>query len=146
MIPESPLNSHQIEHILEVHGIRVSPTRVLTIKALSSSESPLSAAEIEQKLDTVDRSSITRTLSLLCDARVIHPIPNASGSMKYELCDHFAHDRDLITEHAHFQCKVCGKTICMKDIVVPRIGFPKYYQIESVSLLATGICNDCKKK
>ena len=43
------------------------------------------------RLDTVDRSSISRTLALLLDKGLVHTIDDGSGSAKFELCHCHSH-------------------------------------------------------
>lgn len=131
--------------MLEKAGIRPSPARILTIRVLLDASRPLSALEIERQLDTVDRSSISRTLSTLAEEHLIHQISDGSGSMRYELCADSSSDIHN-DQHAHFHCRQCGQTICLKQISIPNINIPDGYLIETASLVITGLCDNCNRR
>lgn len=141
-----------INEILEHSGIRLSPVRCLVLKTLLDAHNPLSSLEIERSLETVDRSSITRTLVLFVERGVVHSFEDGSGSMKYEACrcvhdntegKHSAnhYDNDL---HPHFHCIKCGKTICLENSSIPEITLPAGFERHSSSLIIKGICNLCR--
>lgn len=128
--------------ILEQAGIRPSPVRIMVLRELLKSGRPLSAQEMESRLETVDRSSITRTLSTFSEEHIIHPISDGSNSMRYELCTDT--DREMHGDlHAHFHCRLCGVTLCLHNIkaVVPQL--PEDYHAENVTYVITGVCPSC---
>ena len=142
---------HEMTQILAEAGIRPSPVRILILGELYQSGRPLSSLEIETMLDTVDRSSITRTLSLFADRHIIHVIPDGSGSMKYEIChDTARHSQCSVTghsdEHAHFHCRICGMTTCLDNVHVGQPELPDGYHAENVSYIVTGICPACSAR
>lgn len=135
-------NELSVDKILDKAGIRTSPVRVLTLRELLKAEHPLSAQEIEIALQTVDRSSITRTLATFADEHIIHQISDGSGSMKYEVCHdlrHEVHD----DEHAHFHCRKCGRTICLNGVSATIPDLPDGYRAESVTYVVSGLCPKC---
>lgn len=120
-------NRSEIESRLQKAGIRPTAVRILIMDALGKLDRPISSLELEMRLDTVDRSSISRTLALLLDKGLVHTIDDGSGSAKFELCHCHSH-RSLEQEssahdcflghsdlHAHFHCVRCGKTVCLPD-------------------------------
>lgn len=134
--------------ILAEAGIRPSPARILILRVLAEARRPLSSLEIETLLETVDRSSITRTLALFAEEQVVHLIPDGSGSMKYEMCHDPArhsmcHDAVHSDEHAHFHCRVCGVTTCLDSVHVAQPELPAGYRADSVSYIITGVCPSC---
>ncbi len=143
---------NSINDILEFSGIRVSPVRCLVLKTLLDARHPLSSLEIERALETVDRSSITRTLVLFVERGVVHSFEDGSGSMKYEACrcshenaeggfEATYHDTDL---HPHFHCVKCGKTICLEHASIPEITLPEGFERHSSSLIIKGLCDMCR--
>lgn len=131
------------EIILKRAGIRLSPVRELVVKVLIEAAQPLSAAEIEETLDTVDRSSISRTLTQLCEHDAVHTIEDGSGSVKYELCH--SSDDDDNDQHVHFHCLRCGETICLNDSLIPEITLPEGFTAHSANFVIKGICAGCRK-
>ena len=49
---------------MQEHGIRPTANRMLVIQALEDAPHPLSLAELEDRLVTLDKSSIFRVLTL----------------------------------------------------------------------------------
>lgn len=138
------IQNHELSSMLERAGIRPSPARILTLKVLSNASKPMSSLEIERQADTLDRSSITRTLSILADEHIIDSIADGSGSMRYELSRGSLHDSHS-GDHAHFHCKICGETVCLKDVALPMTRIEEGYVAESITMVITGVCPKCNK-
>lgn len=105
----------------------------------------LTHGDIEKKVgDKYDRVTIYRTLQTFEEKGIIHAIPTADNSILYALCkeceDGHHHD-----DHVHFLCTNCEKTICLDDVISPRIDLPKGYVPESVQVLIKGVCKDCSE-
>ena len=137
--------SQEIEYKLQRGGVTPTSVRVLVYKVLDSSDIPVSLSDIEIALDTVDKSTISRTLSTFKENHLVHSINDGSGSVKYELCRSHGlamHD-DL---HVHFRCLECGTTSCLTNIRIHEIELPAGYEIREKSFIVTGICALCNKK
>ncbi len=148
-------NRSEIESRLQKAGIRPTAVRILIMGALEKLDRPISSLELEMRLDTVDRSSISRTLALLLDKGLVHTIDDGSGSAKFELCHCHSH-RSLEQEsyaqdcflghsdlHAHFHCVRCGKTVCLPDqgLYIPQL--PAGYVATTANFVITGLCPEC---
>ncbi|MCH5245882.1 MAG: transcriptional repressor [Muribaculaceae bacterium] len=136
------------EHIMESAGLRPSPVRVMVIKALDLAEGPISSADIERVLETVDRSSIGRALTAMAECGIVHTVDDGSGSMKFELCHccghcNVNHHNDL---HPHFRCRICGKTFCFDLIDIPVIKLPDGFVGESINYVIKGTCPKCNRQ
>lgn len=130
--------------ILEKAGVRVTPNRVLVLKELLSASSPRSLIELETSLETLDRSSILRTLSALSEHGIIHSLEDGRGVVKYEICH--GHDHCSIDDmHAHFYCESCDRVFCFEDIEAPRINVPEGFRVRSINYMLKGLCPDCRK-
>lgn len=133
-----------IDHILALNEVRPSPVRTLVLKVMNASERPLSGQDIETALDSVDRSSITRTLSLFTERGIVHTVDDGSGSVKYELCrscDRHDHHDDT---HPHFHCIKCGETFCFNDQEIPKINLPEGFSYTSANYVIKGLCPRCQ--
>lgn len=131
------------EQLLERAGIKPTSNRLLVLRALESSEMPLSLIELETKLETLERSSISRVLALLLENDVVHSFEDGRGVAKYEICrgeTHCSHD-DM---HAHFFCEKCNRVYCFEEIAAPKINIPDEFQIRSINYMLKGICPNCK--
>lgn len=131
-----------IELLLE-HGIRPTANRLLLVKVLSKAEHPLTMKELEDLVDTIDKSNIFRTLSLFRDQHLVHVLQDGADAVRYELCHSHEedHDDDL---HAHFYCERCRQTFCLNDIPVPQVDLPKGYRMNTINYLIKGICPNCQ--
>lgn len=132
-----------MEHLLEEHGVKATPNRILVARALSNAGRPLSLMELEAQLDTIDKSNIFRALTAFREAHLVHVLEDAGNGVRYELCHshHHDHDDDM---HVHFYCTHCRRTFCLEDIPVPPVSVPGGYQPESSSYLIKGICPECR--
>lgn len=133
------------DRILGMHGVRPSPVRTLVLKVMDTANRPLSGQDIETALESVDRSSITRTLSIFTDKGIVHTVDDGSGSVKYELCrscgDHGRHD----DTHPHFHCTRCGETFCFSDQEIPAIRLPEGFSYSSANYVVKGLCPRCRR-
>lgn len=131
-----------IEILLE-HGIRPTANRLLLVKVLSKAEHPLTMKELEDLVDTIDKSNIFRTLSLFRDQHLVHVLQDGADAVRYELCHSHEedHDDDL---HAHFYCERCRQTFCLNDIPVPQVDLPNGYRMNTINYLIKGICPNCQ--
>ncbi|MCH5226216.1 MAG: transcriptional repressor [Muribaculaceae bacterium] len=137
--------SRSVEQVLTEAGVSPTPVRILVWKCLEEAEGPLSMAGIEEKLESVDKSTISRTLSTFRRHNLLHHFYDGSGSLKYELCHSHDHQKENDT-HVHFRCEVCGETKCITQIPVPLVALPEGYEFHSVNYVITGICKDCYRQ
>ena len=56
--------------MLEQAGIKPTPNRILVLSDIVSSDRPLSLSDIEVKLESLEKSSVFRVLTLLLDAEI----------------------------------------------------------------------------
>lgn len=134
----------EIEDLLSRSGVKPSPIRVMVVRELANAGRPLSSLDIETRLDTVDHSSVSRTISLLMSKHLLHQIPDGSGSMKYELCREHSSGSHT-DQHVHFHCRKCGITKCIEQVPIQAVDLPDNYQIESCSYIINGLCPDCNR-
>lgn len=134
-----------IEDNLQHSGITPTPVRILVYRCLKKASSPLSLSDIETKLDSVDKSTISRTLSTFREHHLLHSFNDGSGSMKYELCN--SHNEGLHDDmHVHFRCEKCGVTTCLTSIGIPQVTLPEGYQAHEISYIISGLCSTCSKQ
>lgn len=127
---------------LEERGVKATATRLLVYRALAEHHRAFSLRELDDELDTVDRSTIFRTLTLLLSHRLVHAIEDGTGVTKYEACE--GHDDcSLDDQHIHFFCTRCHRTFCFHTIHIPAIEMPEGFSLQSVNYLVKGICPNC---
>lgn len=137
------MTGDKYEMMLREGGVKPTANRMLILKTLSEARRPLSMAEIEAVVMTIDKSSISRTLGLFREHHLVHII-EVGESLRYELChshDHAEHD-DM---HVHFYCEHCGRTFCI-DCAVPPVQLPDGFTQHSVNYTVRGVCDGCQKR
>lgn len=134
----------EIEKRLEARGIRPTAVRNLIFDAMVTHPQAFSLADMEQKLDTVDKSTLFRTITLFHDKLLIHQIDDGSGSMKYSVCsmDCMCSLQDL---HVHFYCNSCEHTYCLESISIPKVQLPQDFLLQSVNFVFKGLCDKCSR-
>ena len=122
----------------------VKPTalRILIMRELLKSDSALSLTDMEISLDTVDKSTISRSLALFLKQKLIHSIDDGTGTTKYSICNT---DCNCIVNdlHIHFHCYHCNKTFCLEGLSIPPISLPKNFTSQSANFVIKGLCNEC---
>ncbi|MBO5562801.1 MAG: transcriptional repressor [Bacteroidales bacterium] len=129
--------------LMEHHGVKPTANRILIARALSGAGRPMSMTELEERLETIDKSNVFRTLTLFRDAHLVHVLEDAGDGVRYELC-HSHHDDEDDDVHVHFYCEKCHRTLCLEDIPVPPVSVPEGFESHTVSYLLKGICPDCR--
>ena len=140
------MDSKEYVEMLESHGVKVTANRIVVARELDRSSQPMTMAELERKILTIDKSGIFRVLTLFKAHHLVHVIEDGGGAgARYELCRsrHGDFDDD---EHPHFHCEACGRTFCLEDTSVPNVDLPEGFQQATVSLLVRGLCPDCTKR
>lgn len=135
----------EIEAFLEGVGIKPTANRILVTEALMQSECPLSLTELETHLETMEKSSVFRVLSLLEAHDAIHAVEDGRGVAKYEIC-HEHGECSPAHYHAHFYCEECRRTFCLDDVAVNEPQLPAGFKARSVNYMIKGRCPDCSHK
>lgn len=133
---------HDIEQALLRHSIKPTPNRILVSHCLIETGVPMSMTEIEDRLETLNKSSVFRVLVTLTQNNLVHSIDDGSGSVKYEWCrgegGHTVHDM-----HAHFRCEKCNRIYCIESQQLPEINLPEGFTPHTVNYVITGLCPTC---
>lgn len=133
---------NRYEKTLELREIKPTAIRLLVLKAMMEFDRAFSLADLEEILDTVDKSTIFRTINLFHEHHLIHSIDVGSGSIKYSVCrpDCMCSLKDL---HVHFYCTTCHKTFCMENLSIPNVQLPPKFLLNSVNFVLKGLCDSC---
>ena len=83
------MNSSHCEAILLKHGIRPTAVRILLLEVMERFEHTFSLADLETEADTLDKSSIFRSLALFAEHHLLHVVEDGSGATKSHLCPPF---------------------------------------------------------
>ena len=67
---------------LSFRDIKPTAIRLLILRTMMEMKRAVPLTDLEAKLDTVDKSTIFRTLSLFLSHHLIHGVDDGSGSLK----------------------------------------------------------------
>ena len=97
---------------LQLREIKPTAMRLLILKTMLETEEAVSLLDLENRLDTVDRSTIFRTVMLFLAHHLVHCVDDGSGSLKYAVCDNSC-TCSVDDLHTHFYCESCHRTFCL---------------------------------
>ena len=133
--------------LLEQRDIKPTAMRILVLRAMTSCNEAFSLQSLEDKLNTVDKSTIYRCITLFMTHHLIHAIDDGTGSIKYAVCDSSCHcgeeGEHLDDMHAHFYCERCQRTFCLNRISVPLVTLPGNFKVHSINYVLKGLCPQC---
>ena len=124
--------------------IKPTANRLLIARALEKSEQAMSITDLETALETIDKSTIFRTITLFRDHHLVHEIDDGSGSLKYALSNNAA-DPNPKHQHVHFWCEKCQRTFCLQNMEVPMVNLPKGFTVNAINYVMKGICPKCAR-
>ena len=133
----------QEEQILNESGIRPTAIRLMILREIIVYDRAFTLADMEQRMPTLDRSTLFRTLILFVEHRLLHEVDNGSGSKLFCRCE--CNHKHHHTPHIHFTCTACNETYCIKDIDVAGIPHPEGYEVKEINLVMKGLCPKCRK-
>lgn len=144
---EMKLQNEIIADDLSRCGIRPTANRILVLRALRDAGSPMSMSDLERTVQTLDKSSIFRALTLLLDKGMVHALEDGRGIVRYEPCAHPARDGAADDDrHVHFYCEVCQQVTCLTGVAIPMVEIPAGFRATSVNYMIKGVCPDCADK
>src|SRR5436305_11809243 len=114
----------QIDNILRRNSLSVTESRKKILTLFLNMHGALAHGDIEKKAgEKFDRVTVYRTLQTFVEKGIIHTIPTIDNSVRYALCKDCTegHHHD---DHIHFVCTNCNSTICLDDVLSPKIDLP----------------------
>lgn len=126
-------------------GIKPTATRLLILQQMCRGDETVSLPQLEKLLPTVDKSTISRTLSTFLLNKLIHTVDDGTGTLKYNICGDDC-DCSVAEEHTHFYCDSCKRTFCLKRILVPMVKLPEGFEFNSINYVIKGLCPECSEK
>ena len=132
-----------VADMLRKNNLSITESRRKILSLFLQSADALTHGDIEKKAgEKFDRVTVYRTLQNFVEKGIIHTIPTADNAVLYALCKDCeeGHHHD---DHVHFVCSNCGTTICLDDVVTPRMELPAGYKAENVQVVINGLCKNC---
>ena len=74
------MSTKQCEEKLKDKGVRPTAARILILQKLSEQTYPISLLELEAQLETLDKSTISRSLAILLEHHAIHAFEDGNPS------------------------------------------------------------------
>lgn len=133
----------RLNDILHRRQLSSTESRRKILSLFLHSNDALTHGAIEKEVgDKYDRVTIYRTLQTFEEKGIIHSIPTADNAVYYALCKECeeGHHHD---DHVHFICSNCEKTICLDDVVSPKMDLPAGYVADNVQVVIHGVCTQC---
>ena len=137
------MHTHETEERLEAKGIRPTANRILVLKALGEAGHPMSLTDLETQIESMDKSSVFRTLTLFLEKDLVHSFEDGRGIINYELCTEEGHC-DHHDAQIHFNCERCHRSYCMEHINLDWMQVPEGCEPRAYSFVIKGICPRCK--
>lgn len=124
-------------------GFRAGAARRQVIELLDGEHCAVSALEIDQRLPSVGRATVYRTLEQLEQLDLVHRVDVGGEVVAYERNDPSEH-------HHHIVCIRCGRLTPFEDGGLERAihaaGEKAEVEIVSHDVLLRGVCPDCQGK
>jgi len=141
----------ELEKELDLREIKATSMRLLILRTMREMNCAVSLTDLENKLVTVDKSTIFRTLMLFLTHHLVHCIDDGSGYTKYGLCTDDCHcgeeeDDGFSNHHTHFFCEACHRTFCLRGLPVPEVAVPEGFILHTANYVLKGLCPECAAK
>ena len=137
--------SKELENILIAKQITPTPMRVMVIEYILKQSAAVSLSELEKEFQHSDKTTLYRTVKTFEEKGLIHDIKDGTEATKYALCAEDCTTGIHHDLHLHFYCTVCKKLTCLPKENMPEVALPKGFQLQEVSFVARGICDNCTK-
>ena len=136
----------EVADVLRRNNLSITESRKKILSLFLSTPDALAHGDIEKKAgEKFDRVTVYRTLQTFVEKGLIHTIPTAENGVLYALCKACTegHHHD---DHVHFVCSNCNATICLDNVVSPKIELPQGYVAQNVQVVINGICKSCNQR
>ena len=134
---------HELSRTLSDNGYRMTAARRAILEAFVACHGHITADDlvdrVHQNAPKVGRMTVYRTLEIMCQLNLIHPVYQGSGAAHFVLL-HDGH-------HHHLICSNCDKVIEFDECVVAEIETAVSQQfnftVQGHLLEFYGLCADC---
>jgi Fur family transcriptional regulator, ferric uptake regulator len=138
------MTQYQVKEVLKQNKLSVTTARVKILELFLQKEVALTHADIEKGFGKeFDRVTIYRTLQSFVEAGLIHTIPSAKDSITYGLCINNCSHGHHHDNHVHFVCNVCHNTLCIADVLIPKVTLPENFVMKDAQMIVQGVCGNC---
>lgn len=136
-------HNSKLRSIFRRKQLSFTESRAKILSQFLNSNDALTHSDIERNAGgKFDRVTVYRTLQTFVEKGIIHSIPSADNTIRYALCKDCTEDHHH-DDHVHFICSNCNTTICLDDVVSPKINLPAGYVADDVQVVINGVCKNC---
>jgi Fe2+ or Zn2+ uptake regulation protein len=133
------LGQDKLKKFLKDRGHKITPNRLAVLEVLQSSNEPLSAKDIRQKIRGIDYVTLYRTLEHFRETGLVSKISLSDKKAYYEY---------TTKHHHHIVCTGCGVIEELSDCAIPKsklLGMKtgKFPEVSRHSLEFFGTCSAC---
>ena len=137
--------SRDLKQALRDAGLRATSARAAVLRCLLEANSPLSHAEVCERLSALgyDRATLYRNLMDLTEVGLAARTDVGDHLWRFELAGRRDHDE---LAHPHFVCSQCGDVSCLPEdtVDVKAVqGVPRSVRKREVEIKIRGVCNAC---
>lgn len=137
--------SKELENILITKQITPTPMRVMVLEYILKQKTAISLNDLEKEFQHSDRTTLYRTVKTFEEKGLIHDIKDGNEATKYALCEEDCTAGVHYDLHLHFYCTRCKELMCLPKENMPEVKLPERFQLQEVSFVARGICDNCNK-
>ena len=133
----------EIRQLLRDRAVRATPARIAVLQELRSATSPLTHADLAEKLVPLgfDKATVFRNLTDLTDADLIMRTELGDHVWRFEVLDPNNPDSD---KHPHFVCVECGDVRCLGDMTFTASSQRRAKGVGRITeILIKGHCKNC---
>lgn len=131
--------------LLAKRGIKPTAIRLLVLQTMMKMDHAVSLLDLENALETIDKSTLFRTVTLFLSHHLVHSVDDGSGSLKYAVCG-YSCSCEVADLHTHFRCEQCNRTFCFTHIPTPVVNLPEGFTLSSINYVMKGLCAECAAK
>jgi Fur family ferric uptake transcriptional regulator len=129
---------------IRAEGLRATLGRVATLQLLREASSPITHADVAERLDDVgvDKATAFWNLNDMTEAGLLRRTELGEHVFRFE---EIRPDENGIESHPHFLCSVCGSVSCLDNVKLTAGSVRESSKVgEVVEILLRGRCNDCR--
>ncbi|QDV44495.1 Transcriptional regulator FurA [Stieleria neptunia] len=141
---QSSIPTDSAKDTIRAVGLRATPARLATLQMLREAISPMTHAEVAERLaeSGVDKATAFRNLNDMTDAGLLRRTELGDHVYRFEEIRPGEGDSD---GHPHFLCTVCGTVSCLDTVKLTASSQRASQAVgEITEILLRGRCNDCK--
>lgn len=134
----------RIREMLRTSGVRATPARIAVLQELRSARSPLTHADIAEKLVPLgfDKATVFRNLNDLTEVDLVTRTELGDHVWRFEPLDPSLPAGE---KHPHFVCVQCGGVTCLGDMEFTSTSKRRATSIGRITeILIKGHCSICE--